>query len=211
LGNGELRVIGTDAIYAAPTLVYHYAVNHSYLPPDEFVQAVLADPGPGSDEHRILLSMIEGKFRAPDLPPEVKHRLVHQHGEMTAQLAPAQLAQLLHGARAGQSLSVSQLAQVLRTYGPQLDADTIFELIRNTHIKRTRARHTLQELLQEYSFGLVASLDELVQIFQILDELIAPQQRDALASSMIDDLRAGNWDLRAPLPYFLKEYTRTGR
>jgi hypothetical protein len=83
--------------------------------------------------------------------------------------------------------------------------------MRNTHIKRPRARHTLDGLLQEYSFGLVRSLDELVQIFQTLDELVAPQQRGALAGSMIDDLRAGNWDLRAPLPYFLKEYARAGR
>jgi hypothetical protein len=28
LGNGEIRVIGTCSVYAAPTLIYHYVVAH---------------------------------------------------------------------------------------------------------------------------------------------------------------------------------------
>ena len=41
LGNGEIRVAGKSAVYAAPTLVYHYVIAHRYRPPDEFIDAVL--------------------------------------------------------------------------------------------------------------------------------------------------------------------------
>ena len=65
LGNGEIRVIGTEVVYAAPTLIYHYVVDHGYRPPQAFVEAVLAGPGPGSAEHQILVRIVEGKFRKP--------------------------------------------------------------------------------------------------------------------------------------------------
>jgi hypothetical protein len=42
IGNGQVRVKGADGIwYAAPTMVYHYVLEHQYLPPAVFVQAVL--------------------------------------------------------------------------------------------------------------------------------------------------------------------------
>jgi len=41
-GNGQIRVRGADGIwYAAPTLVAHYVTVHEYLPPPEFIEAVL--------------------------------------------------------------------------------------------------------------------------------------------------------------------------
>ena len=43
-GNGEIHVVGQkNRVYVAPTLVYHYVKVHSYLPPEEFIQAVLAE------------------------------------------------------------------------------------------------------------------------------------------------------------------------
>ena len=56
IGNGEIRVIGPKALYAAPALVYHYVVEHRYKPPDEFIQAVLTGPAPGSPEHLDLIA-----------------------------------------------------------------------------------------------------------------------------------------------------------
>ena len=42
LGNGEIRVTGEDGtVYAAPTMIAHYVAEHHYLPPQEFVDAVL--------------------------------------------------------------------------------------------------------------------------------------------------------------------------
>ena len=42
-GNGQIRVMGQDRKwYAAPTLVYHYVISHHYLPPQEFIEAVLS-------------------------------------------------------------------------------------------------------------------------------------------------------------------------
>jgi hypothetical protein len=55
IGDGEIRIIGKGVIYAAPTLVYHYVVVHYYTPPQEFVEAVLTGPPPGSPEHNDLL------------------------------------------------------------------------------------------------------------------------------------------------------------
>lgn len=41
VGNGEIRVLGKSAIYAAPALIYHYVLEHQYQPPDEFIEAIL--------------------------------------------------------------------------------------------------------------------------------------------------------------------------
>ena len=43
LGSAEVRVEDQlGGILAAPDLVYHYVVKHGYLPPEPFVEAVLA-------------------------------------------------------------------------------------------------------------------------------------------------------------------------
>ena len=49
LGNGEIRVLGNGVAYAAPSLICHYVAAHSYLPPPEFVAAVMHGPPP---DHR---------------------------------------------------------------------------------------------------------------------------------------------------------------
>lgn len=42
LGAAEVRLIGADQrIFIAPDLIYHYVIDHQYLPPKEFVEAVL--------------------------------------------------------------------------------------------------------------------------------------------------------------------------
>ena len=42
-GNGEVHVVGADGqVYAAPVLVVHYVEEHGYLPPQEFIDAVMA-------------------------------------------------------------------------------------------------------------------------------------------------------------------------
>jgi hypothetical protein len=55
IGDGEIRVIGKGVVYAAPALIYHYVVEHHYKPPQEFIDAVLIGPQPGSSEHNALL------------------------------------------------------------------------------------------------------------------------------------------------------------
>jgi hypothetical protein len=48
VGDAEIRVTGTgDRRYAAPTLIVHYVAAHGYRPPDEFVDAVMADDRAG--------------------------------------------------------------------------------------------------------------------------------------------------------------------
>jgi hypothetical protein len=49
MGSGEIWIFGDNGkTYAAPSLIYHYIVNHRYLPPEEFIQATLESPLPGS-------------------------------------------------------------------------------------------------------------------------------------------------------------------
>ncbi len=48
-------MVGQDGtVYAAPDLIYHYVVAHHYRPPDEFIQAVMETPLPGSQEYEVL-------------------------------------------------------------------------------------------------------------------------------------------------------------
>lgn len=54
-GDGEIRVIGADDVFAAPSLIHHYVTVHHYLPPAEFVKALRRGPAPGSPEHRAYL------------------------------------------------------------------------------------------------------------------------------------------------------------
>lgn len=41
IGGAEIRVPGKWKIYAAPNLIYHYVTEHNYLPPQEFIEAVI--------------------------------------------------------------------------------------------------------------------------------------------------------------------------
>jgi hypothetical protein len=44
LGSAEIRVKGQrDIIYASPDLIYHYVKDCKYLPPKEFIEAVMKD------------------------------------------------------------------------------------------------------------------------------------------------------------------------
>lgn len=45
LGYAEITIATEERSYAAPNLILHYVVAHHYLPPDDFVEALmLADP-----------------------------------------------------------------------------------------------------------------------------------------------------------------------
>jgi hypothetical protein len=51
LGMAEIRVFASNGtIYAAPNLIYHYVKDHSYAPPDTFIEAVLTTPSPPHDD-----------------------------------------------------------------------------------------------------------------------------------------------------------------
>lgn len=42
-GNGQIRILSIDGIwYVAPTLIYHYVIAHKYLPPSDFIDAVIS-------------------------------------------------------------------------------------------------------------------------------------------------------------------------
>ncbi|MFK7804791.1 MAG: hypothetical protein AB8G95_24375 [Anaerolineae bacterium] len=58
LGAAEIRVIGNEDIFAAPDLIYHYVADHNYLPPDEFIEAVMSGPSPDSAEFKALINTL---------------------------------------------------------------------------------------------------------------------------------------------------------
>lgn len=65
LGSFEIRVLdeAEKTVYAAPSLLIHYIVNHHYLPPIEFINAVINGPKPDS---KAYCKMIRDTYR--DLP-----------------------------------------------------------------------------------------------------------------------------------------------
>jgi hypothetical protein len=73
---GELRIFGLDErIYATPTMVVHYVIEHQYLPPQEFVDAVLRGPHPPSQEYKSRAQWHKWAHEEdrvivePDIPP----------------------------------------------------------------------------------------------------------------------------------------------
>src|SRR5215471_13251694 len=44
VGGSEIRVFGTDRVWAAPVLIIHYVTKHHYQPPQDFVRDVLEAP-----------------------------------------------------------------------------------------------------------------------------------------------------------------------
>lgn len=76
LGTSELRVFsGSGAVYAAPTLVYHYVAAHQYAPPDEFVRCVLEEPGPPDRAYFDRLERLGLRWRATPAPQGERFRL----------------------------------------------------------------------------------------------------------------------------------------
>ncbi len=50
--SGNFGVPGTDVLYVCPEMIAHYAGEHSYLPPGEFIEALIASPLPGTQSYR---------------------------------------------------------------------------------------------------------------------------------------------------------------
>lgn len=68
LGNAQIRVFYQDWVYAAPNLIYHYVTEHQYRPPEEFIEAVLKGPLPGSPEYEAFLDKWARVYGWPELP-----------------------------------------------------------------------------------------------------------------------------------------------
>ncbi|MCU1305236.1 MAG: hypothetical protein JWQ87_5520 [Candidatus Sulfotelmatobacter sp.] len=102
LGDGEIRVAATDGLltYVAPNLIYHYVVEHHYLPPDGFLDALrnMSLPNPAvvwilewieEFQHQLipvthLATLLEWIVRRnrPSLPAEVRGEVVEAVNEL---------------------------------------------------------------------------------------------------------------------------------
>jgi hypothetical protein len=60
LGSTEIMIIGqNDRSYHAPDLIYHYIRDHNYLPPAEFIEAVMSVAAPDSEEYAQTMAQFE--------------------------------------------------------------------------------------------------------------------------------------------------------
>jgi hypothetical protein len=66
----EIRVFGTSpVVYAAPSMLMHYLVDHSYRPPDEFINAVLTGPTPLEEEYWVRAAVYRWSQAPGTRPP----------------------------------------------------------------------------------------------------------------------------------------------
>lgn len=52
LGSSHTYVLGNKSVYLIPDLIFHYVQNHDYIPPQEFINALLSSPEPDSEEYQ---------------------------------------------------------------------------------------------------------------------------------------------------------------
>lgn len=58
LGSAEIRIVGEQDIFAAPDLLPHYITAHDYVPPTEFIEAIMRGAGVDSAEYRALINAL---------------------------------------------------------------------------------------------------------------------------------------------------------
>lgn len=71
--SSELRVIGKDGVvYASPQMIVHYIEEHNYLPPQQFIYAVMNGPLPGTEEYDSVFKRLPESWerRRPDVNDE---------------------------------------------------------------------------------------------------------------------------------------------
>jgi hypothetical protein len=61
----NIFVPGTNVVYVSPGGIVHYVESHSYLPPAEFIEAVLKCPDLQSEEYRRALYVANGNSEPP--------------------------------------------------------------------------------------------------------------------------------------------------
>jgi hypothetical protein len=62
LASGTFGVPAGDRIFYCPEMISHYVVEHGYLPPAEFVSAVVACPVPGTPEYAAAAEPFANRF-----------------------------------------------------------------------------------------------------------------------------------------------------
>jgi hypothetical protein len=58
--SGNFGVPGDGVLFVCPEMVAHYVVAHAYLPPQEFVEAVMSAPLPGTTEYAEAVATFAG-------------------------------------------------------------------------------------------------------------------------------------------------------
>ena len=72
LGAAEVWVPGNNGIvYIAPNLVYHYVTVHDYMPPREFIDAVLDSPQPNTSAYIEFLDRLDVDYQFIDDDGEI--------------------------------------------------------------------------------------------------------------------------------------------
>jgi hypothetical protein len=59
---GSFGVLREGKLYRAPTMIVHYVEQHQYLPPDEFISAVLAGPLPDTPKFAMAATALHQQY-----------------------------------------------------------------------------------------------------------------------------------------------------
>lgn len=62
IASGTFGVPAGERIYYCPEMIAHYVADHGYLPPAEFIAAVMACPVPGTAEYRAVAEPFANRF-----------------------------------------------------------------------------------------------------------------------------------------------------
>jgi hypothetical protein len=62
VASGTFGVPAGERIYFCPEMILHYVTEHGYLPPAEFVAAVMACPVPGTAEYDAVAEPFANRF-----------------------------------------------------------------------------------------------------------------------------------------------------
>jgi hypothetical protein len=60
---GNFGVPGRGVLYVCPEMIAHYVVAHEYLPPPEFVEALVAAPLPGTPAYALAVARFAQRVR----------------------------------------------------------------------------------------------------------------------------------------------------
>lgn len=62
LASGNFGIPAGDVLYVCPEMIAHYVSAHDYLPPTEFLDAMMSAPGPGTIAYAVRVARFRDVF-----------------------------------------------------------------------------------------------------------------------------------------------------
>lgn len=68
----EIGIPADELLYIAPAMIFHYVEEHQYLPPRQFIKAVLRSPLPGTTKYRTAVAYFREIYKEKEALAEAK-------------------------------------------------------------------------------------------------------------------------------------------